>query len=252
MARNFFAILIVALFAGILTKPLLAYPTPVDFDGRLLRWNVKAGDGPIIYEVLADDDSIRDEYSSAIDDSADLWNNVDSSYLRLEPVTPGQTAHITVRLKSSINGGEHSAGYSTFDVYDSNGPTHCEIYIAVDATTAYVPFAKTALHEMGHCLGLGHSLIPEAIMSYDLDKNSFGLDVDDRAAVSRLYPADGSSPKLPPGCSVGRVARSSDGRQDAESPLSRAIVMVLLLLLPAFAALWPLKKDLFHASGTTA
>ncbi len=39
--------------------------------------------------------------------------------------------------------------------------------------------AKTFLHEFGHGLGLGHSLVPQAIMSYSLEKNTFALDLDD-------------------------------------------------------------------------
>jgi len=79
---------------------------------------------------------------------------------------------------------------------------------------------------MGHCLGLGHSLVPEAIMSYSLDKNTFALDLDDEAAVSRLYPADGSRPRLPPGCAAG-AAWSGQAR----------LSLFVLLLLPALVSL---------------
>ena len=249
MARNLCTVLI--LVSSFFGSVVFGYPTPVDFDGQLLRWSNKSVDEPLFYEIIAADDTIRDQFSSAIDDSATLWSSVPGSYIRLKPATDGQVPQISIKLESSISGGEHSAGYSSFDGYDATGPTHCEIYIAVDSSSAYVSFSKTALHELGHCLGLGHSLIPEAIMSYELDKNRFGLDIDDKAAVSRLYPADGSKPKLPPGCAISSPAflgRSVAGQETLTG-------LLILLFLPLVVAQRPkvfafLRRSRSYVPGT--
>jgi len=234
-------------------QPALSYPTPVDFDGKLLRWAKSPGDAPLTYEIITDNESITSEYSSAIYDSAALWNNVTTSHLRLQLAQEGEVADITFQLPSSIEGGDFSAGYSQFDAFDDDGPIHCEIYIAVNPTTAYVPFAKTALHELGHCLGLGHSLIPEAIMSYDLDKNRFGLDLDDRAAVTRLYPADGSKPKLPPGCSVTTTPVITPSNSSPVAMVLWLLTMPMLISLGyAFIGRQITQDSQEHASGTNS
>lgn len=61
-------------------------------------------------------------------------------------------------------------------------------------------FTHTVLHEIGHCLGLGHSSIPEAHMNYSEEK--FGeepphnaLSDDERIALLNLYPNPDLFPK---------------------------------------------------------
>jgi len=179
------------------------YPTPVDFDGSLLRWNISIDDEPITYEIKSKNPTDSENFESVIEESATLWSSVPNSYFRYTRADSDTQAQVTINLERSIDGSAVSSGYAVFDKYSNQQPEHCSIFILIDESFSSNSIAKTILHELGHCLGLGHSLIPEAIMSYQLDKNSFGLDIDDQAAVSRLYPADGSSPKLPPGCSIG-------------------------------------------------
>jgi hypothetical protein len=185
-----------------------SYPTPVDFDGSLMRWDIGMDAAPITYETVATRDQDLTLFGGAVDDAARLWTDVPSAYFAYALVGPETKAQVTVHLDSTIDGSEFSAGYAVFDEYDGTSPSHCSIHIPVDGSVTLTGFAKTVLHELGHCAGLGHTLIPEAIMSYSLDKNSFTLDVDDEAALTRLYPADGSTPKLPPGCSAGATGAS--------------------------------------------
>lgn len=199
------------------SSTVTGYPTPVDFDGEILRWNIDETSDPITFEIIGNESAVL-SYGFAIAEAAAKWSDVDTSYFRYTPVTFGETADVTIKLKDSISGGQFSAGFATFDEKNDAGEVvHCTIEILVGPTVGLISFSKTILHELGHCLGLGHSLVPESIMSYALDQNSFDLDLDDIAAISRLYPADGSDPTLPPGCSLG----ATTGGQP-----------VLLLLLP--------------------
>lgn len=209
-----------------------AYPTPVDFDGSLMRWDIGIEDAPITYELNADLESFQADYGDIADVAASMWSAIPNSYFRYAPVATGETAQVTINLKSTIDGGDYSAGYAIFDEYDGIKPVHCLINVVVDDYVSYSGMQKTILHELGHCAGLGHTLIPQAIMSYRLEENSFALDIDDKAAVARLYPADGSKPHLPRGCAVGAV-RGGDRWQ--------GLWLLLLLVLPV---LWP-------AVGTT-
>ena len=162
---------------------------------------------PVTYEIKASEsDGLN--FENVIEESAELWSNTPNSYFRYARAEGDVPAKVTINLERSIDGSAVSSGYAVFDEYKDQKPEHCSIFVLIDDSVSSTSIAKTILHELGHCLGLGHSLIPESIMSYQLEKNSFALDIDDQAAVSRLYPADGSTPKLPPGCSIG-TERSS-------------------------------------------
>ncbi len=227
MGRHFSRILITIFGLAAYSEPLLAYPTPVDFDGSILRWDIGPSSDPVTYEIAADREEDALTYQGAVEDAIDLWNGIPSSYFTYDKVPNDQKAQVTLNLQSIIDGGQYSAGYAIFDEYDGTKPSHCSIYVSVDDGVGYTGMAKTFLHELGHCLGLGHSLVPQAIMSYKLAENAFALDVDDQAAAARLYPQDGSSPKLPPGCAVG-PKRDGPG-----------VATILLFLLAPLAALIP-------------
>lgn len=222
MGRTLLSILIL-FCAEQLPQISLAYPAPVDFDGSILRWDIGPDDPPIGFEVVAAYESDRDEFQSIVADSAELWNSVPNSYFRYAEVQDGETAQVTVNLSRAIDGSSASSGYAIFDSYQDKKPSHCSIYILIDDSFSQNSIAKTILHELGHCVGLGHSLIPEAIMSYQLAKNQFALDIDDEAAVTRLYPASGAEPKLPPGCSIG---------PERLNHLASLVLLLLPLLIP--------------------
>lgn len=197
-----------------------AYPTPVDFSGKLARWNIDPASPKIYYEVVADDAFNLHSYKDLVREAAGIWSSVHGSYAELELADTGETAMVSVHYDYSITGGDSSAGYAEFDAVDDHGPTHCVIHIAAPLGMDWEALGKTTLHELGHCLGLGHSVVPESIMSYRLDVNSFSLALDDEAAVARLYPASGSEPKKPAGCTVGS-AHTQAGK-----------VLLFLVLLP--------------------
>jgi hypothetical protein len=202
LGRNIGTFLVLtAVFAG----KAVAYPTPVDSTGNTLRWPLSLETPEVYYEVEAPNAQLSEWYSFLVDDAARLWTNAEGSFLEITPTDGERTAQITVHFRTSLDDAPYSAGYSQFDQLNEDGtPAHCSIFVQASSSSSFLALGKTILHEFGHCIGLGHSLIPEAIMSYKLDRNGFALDLDDEAAVARLYPADGSDPELPPGCQVGR------------------------------------------------
>lgn len=197
MGRYFFGILI---FIG---TEALAYPTPFDVDGALHKWPISKENPYVYYEVVSADSGLQTYLQDIADESAAIWSSVDGSLLRLRPFDESNTTHISIYFDNSITGGAMAAGYSIFDAVDDGVPKHCSIHIAVNSGVDAESLNKTTLHELGHCLGLGHSLMPESIMSYSLDQNSYTLSVDDRAAMARIYPENGGHPRLAPGCSIG-------------------------------------------------
>ena len=204
MAWRFFALLI-TLWGQ---HKAAAYPTPVDFFGKILRWEISQEHSTIYYDISSDESIDVEEFIPVVNEAADLWSDVPLSALHLAPSDTENPASITITLRRTIADSSTSAGYAVFDKYQSEKPLHCTANILIEEGLT-LPTAKTILHEMGHCLGLGHSLIPEAIMSYSLDKNDFALDTDDKGAIARLYPENNQNPKLPPGCSISNSRYTS-------------------------------------------
>ena len=199
----------------------MTYPTPVDFTREVLKWPINSENPVVTYRVVSEFQDDYDRFINTINVAAGMWGGVAASSLDLNWDQNNQNALITLHLQSSINDSSFSAGYAEFDELGEEGePLHCSIFVLVSPSFSFTSIAKTILHEFGHCLGLGHSLIPEAIMSYHLDRNSFQLDLDDIAAIVRLYPQQGGS-QIAPGCSVG-----------IESQTRNSYLILLLMISP--------------------
>ncbi len=207
----------------------LGFPTPLDFNGQLSRWNRSLSSPTVTYYLSTSDRNDYDRYASLVAEAAELWTAADQSYLNLIETADENSADIIVTLGGSEDVGLNAAGYSTIDAYDSDGyMKKCSAVISLTKNPTYTSLSKTILHEIGHCVGLGHSIVSESIMSYDLDKNSFALDVDDEAAIASLYPLSGEEPIKPLGCSVAGTGSKKNG------------LLLLVLLAPLIVCI--LKK----------
>ena len=232
MGRSLICLLIVLMCPS----SSLAYPTPFDVDGALHRWPISPDSPDVVYRIQAADPALENYLQGVADESAAIWSAVDSSAIKLKPLNDQPSAQITIYYDRSITGGAKAAGYSIFDKLNQGVPTHCAIYIAVNASVDTESLNKTTLHELGHCLGLGHSLMPESIMSYNLDKNAFALSIDDQAALARIYPQDGQSPQLAPGCSI--QGATNPRRSSSDAMIAIMLILPVIFRLSGFMLRW--------------
>ena len=225
---NTYLVIFVLSCLGVMQKGY-SYPTPIDFSGELLQWSNVGDEHPILFEVIADDISIQTSAQGFVVSAAALWSNVPRSSLRMRAFDPAvEVAQISIEIVDQLNDAPEAAGYSFFDQMDGAKPKHCTIKVRSELLDYSYSFSKTILHELGHCIGLGHSLVPEAIMSYELEKNGFSLDTDDVAAVARLYPDSSRSAKLPQGCAV---------QHNSQKDMREILSLVFILIFPVFLIL---------------
>jgi len=119
------------------------------------------------------------------------WNSVQGSYLRFVVVEDSSAAEnsndkrhaIVVKTSSDVA----TAAYAS-PIIEGNRIVDCDIVINDSKTTASY-LAQVLVHEMGHCVGLGHNHSNyKAIMGYSRGPGSYKLAVDDMAGVRYLYP----------------------------------------------------------------
>jgi len=136
----------------------------------------------------------------------DEYNNVSSSYVTLsrypedtdQPPAPPEGFSSFSAEKAEFRtiticfnfGNDPTASGQAILEFNGSDWAGCEIQLADSHLTTPDYFQATLLHEMGHCLGLGHPQDTEqAIMSYNSRGYSqLSLGIDDKMGLTYLYP----------------------------------------------------------------
>jgi hypothetical protein len=174
-------------------------------------WN---GDAPRLTEkgkVLDGvfvDSSDQDLMAALLTTAMNTWNNVPTAYivLNMEQNSASridehdETFSIVVEAQDSQ--AVAAAALPSFmtndpDASDRENNSHiihdCDISVSNSSVPAK-SLLRTLVHELGHCLGLGHPHSSyRSIMSYSSLDDSASLSLDDKAGVSFLYPEPGES-----------------------------------------------------------
>lgn len=202
MVRVFSAGLILSCLA--VCFPLKGFPTVSSWSGKARRWNIEQRQPVLYYRIqLLQQPSMNS--LGAIDlvhQAFAEWSRVPGSLLRLQPARLEEREDILVILTEKADPDGESSGVAEFDRLSPRGElSHCRLTVFSYLFLSPDYFKKVSLHEIGHCLGLNHSLVPEAVMSYGFDTNHAALDLDDRAALVRLYGRK-KGPATPPSCGM--------------------------------------------------
>ncbi|MEY4631045.1 MAG: Matrixin [Pseudomonadota bacterium] len=174
----------------------------------------------------------------------DQWNNVHGSFLRLvlvkDPLVssnPEDRIHsISVDEDVSLTAGAFATPNWEVDNQTSNTIEDCDIHLKKGSTDVNYLLA-TLVHELGHCVGLGHNHTNyKSIMGYSRSGNSYKLGADDKAGAVWLYPDPAVSDETPEeliACGVMTQSQPAQG-----NPAGRGWQIAFLMLLPlAFAGL---------------
>lgn len=170
----------------------------------------------------------------------DEWNDVRGSYIRLEAelsdaATLDKSDGVYSIVSSSTN--FTTAAYARPEITD-DVIGDCDIAVSERGARAE-SMAFTLMHELGHCLGLGHNHGDyKAAMSYAREQRDLSLGLDDEAGLIYLYPAPGVEPPREL-IACGAIA-GQDGKQ---RPLTTPLHLLLLLPI-AVAALRMGKKKI--------
>jgi Matrixin len=159
----------------------------------------------------------RAELKDALEATADIWNDVPDSKLRIKEAGTSGTSITSSTIPSSeiiVGCGPLDAsiaGVANPDI--ANGSARVTLNDSVyNGSHSKADLIGTLIHEVGHGIGLNHSKDPASVMTYEA--NGWGarptyLSQDDMDGVVYLYPNDKEAGGLVGSCS----SFASDGHQ---------------------------------------
>ena len=150
-----------------------------------------------IYQHMSDDEL----WPILVEEALKPWNEVESSFILLELEISNQHQDIDGFHVIAIGEASVTSAASATPTIEKGSIFDCDIRIA-DRKTSAKSIAYTIMHEIGHCLGLGHNHHNyDAVMGYSRTNRSLYLGADDIAGLSFLYPAhtDGTKELIPCG-----------------------------------------------------
>jgi hypothetical protein len=211
----------ILLLLGLGSTPALAFvhisqlkprlPISPESPSVTFLWN---GDAPELTEkekVLDGafaDSSDQDLMAALLTRAMNTWSNVPTAYVILNMEQDAsarvdendETFSIVVEEQDS-----HAVAAAALPSFMTSDPDptalendpkvihDCDISISNSSVSAK-SLLRTLVHELGHCLGIGHPHSSyRSIMSYSSLDESANLALDDKAAVSFLYPEPGES-----------------------------------------------------------
>ena len=193
------------------------------------QWN---GDSP----TLSDKGEVFDGLYASLPDAElmeallrsamDKWNSVETSYLSLELVVnagvviESEDEIYAIVVETQDSKSVAATAMPTFVSEDKGEAPHkqsgriifdCDISIS-SAKVSAKSLLNTIIHELGHCVGLGHPHSNyHSIMSYASLGDHSELGLDDKAGISFLYPEPGESQQVEYMTSCGTIAGNGGG-----------------------------------------
>lgn len=191
-----------------------------------------------IYASLSD----AELYPILVQEAMDRWNQIDGSYVQLEYAMDDAAALDPEDQVFSIVEGslEATAAASANPVVEDGIINDCDIKISSRKVSAK-SLAYTLMHELGHCLGLGHNHTSyNAVMGYSRTSQSLYLASDDKAGILFLYP-DADAPKPKEMISCGTTGR--------RIPPTSRLFMAFAMMIPISLAFWDWRSRLKKLRG---
>jgi len=184
------------------------------------------------YSDLTDDEF----WVALVTEAMSVWNNVPESYVTMTLTNSTSAAVDSEDRVHSIVVDSVNLSASAFASPNIEDHTiiDCDITVGNKSTSAK-SLAYTLMHELGHCLGLGHNHSNyDAVMGYSRSSRSLKLGLDDMAGLVYLYPT----------ASVGEI-KETWGCATIGKAYNHSSTLFLLTLPLLFAGIFYLKRRRF-------
>lgn len=216
-------------------------------DEVVFSWN---GTSPLITDIDSFKDGSLSDLSSAelmesiLELVMSIWSNIPGTSINLvmsseiaedavvdrndllHSIVVKQNTNLTSAAFAIVNNEESSANPNRNYIVD------CDISVSSRPVTAS-ELAFTLLHELGHCIGLGHNhLSHQSVMGYASTREDLELDLDDKLGVLFLYPDEENDEEVEEILPCGTISSFS------KSNRNHHLTVVLLLLSPFFLTVW--------------